>query len=90
MGRGINTTFTEEDVARFRREGGTDWYDLAMKNLVPQTHHNVTASGSGKRTQYFLSFGYYGEDGIWKTGDLNYHRYNIRSNLSFDVTKPNC
>ena len=87
MGRGINTTFTEEDVARFRREGGTDWYDLAMKNLVPQTHHNVTASGSGKRTQYFLSFGYYGEDGIWKTGDLNYHRYNIRSNLSFDVTK---
>ena len=87
MGRGINTTFTEEDVARFRREGGTDWYDLAMKNLVPQTHHNVTASGSGKRTQYFLSIGYYGEDGIWKTGDLNYHRYNIRSNLSFDVTK---
>ena len=87
MGRGINTTFTEEDVARFRREEEPTGMDLAMKNLVPQTHHNVTASGSGKRTQYFLSFGYYGEDGIWKTGDLNYHRYNIRSNLSFDVTK---
>ena len=25
MGRGINTTFTEEDVARFRREGGMIW-----------------------------------------------------------------
>ena len=87
MGRGINTTFTEEDVERFRREGATDWYDLTMKNLVPQTHHNITASGSGERAQYFLSFGYYGEDGIWKTGDLNYHRYNIRSNLGFDVTK---
>ena len=87
MGRGINTTFTEEDVERFRREGATDWYDLAMKNMVPQTHHNITASGSGERARYFLSFGYYGEDGIWKTGDLNYHRYNIRSNLGFDITK---
>ena len=86
MGRGINSTYTLEDLERFRAEGGTDWYDLAMKSFVPQTHHNVTASGRNKRTQYFLSFGYYGEDGVWKTGDLNYKRYNIRSNLGFDIT----
>ena len=86
MGRGINSTFTEEDVERYRQEGATDWYSLAMRNFVPQTHHNISASGSGERAQYFLSFGYLGEDGIWKTGDLNYHRYNIRTNLGFDVT----
>lgn len=86
MGRGIDATFTLEDVERFRQVGGTDWYGLAMDNFVPQTHHNITASGSGERSQYFVSFGYYGEDGIWKTGDLNYHRYNIRSNLGFDIT----
>lgn len=86
MGRGADATFTLEDVARFRQEGGTDWYGLAMNDFVPQTHHNITASGSSERAQYFVSFGYYGEDGIWKTGDLNYHRYNVRSNLGFDIT----
>lgn len=86
MGRGINSTFTEEDVERFRTQGATDWYNLAIKDYVPQTHHNITASGSSERVNYFLSLGYYSEDGIWKSGDLNYKRYNIRSNLGFNIT----
>ncbi|MDR0506316.1 MAG: TonB-dependent receptor [Dysgonamonadaceae bacterium] len=87
MGRGINATFTVQDVERFRQEGGTDWQDLVMRNFPVQTHHNLTANGGTEKINYFLSLGYYSEDGVWKSGDLNYDRYNIRSNLGFEIAK---
>lgn len=87
MGRGIDATYTAADVERLKNEGGTDWQDLVMRNLAMQTHHNITASGRSEKADYFLSLGYYAEDGIWKSGDLNYKRYNLRSNLGFEITK---
>ncbi|MDL2221790.1 TonB-dependent receptor, partial [Parabacteroides sp. OttesenSCG-928-N08] len=87
MGRGIDATFTPSDVERFRREGATDWYDLAVNKVVPQTQHNVSLSGNNEKVEYFLSFGYYQEEGIWKTNDLDYERLNLRANLGFAITK---
>ena len=87
MGRGINATFTQDDVDRFRREGATDWQSLALKNTAPVMQHNLTASGGSDKMNYFLSLGYYDEDGIWKSGDMNYERFNIRSNLGFKITE---
>lgn len=88
MGRGIDYTFSVEDLERYRSGEfqATDWSSLVLNKMVPQTHHNVTASGNTDRVNYYLSFGYYGEDGLWKSGDLNYHRFNIRSNLGFKIT----
>lgn len=88
MGRGIDYTFSKEDLERYRSGEfqATDWSSLVLRKMVPQTHHNVTASGNTERANYYLSFGYYGEDGLWKSGDLNYHRFNIRSNLGFKIT----
>lgn len=79
MGRGIDYTFSKEDLERYRSGEfqATDWSSLVLRKMVPQTHHNVTASGNTERANYYLSFGYYGEDGLWKSGDLNYHRFNI-------------
>ncbi len=86
MGRGIDATFTKEDVERFRQQGATDWQSLSLKNTAPVMHHNVTASGSNEKINYFLSLGYYNEEGIWKSGDMNYERFNVRSNLGFKIT----
>ncbi|WP_455584568.1 SusC/RagA family TonB-linked outer membrane protein [Bacteroides sp.] len=88
MGRGIDYTFSAEDLARYQSGDfqATDWSSLVLNKMVPQTHHNVTASGNTDRVNYYLSFGYYGEEGLWKSGDLNYHRFNIRSNLGFKIT----
>lgn len=87
MRRGIDATFTPEDVARFRTEGGTDWYGLTVKKAAPQTQHNVSLNGASERVRYFLSLGYYNEQGIWQTNDLKYDRYNVRANLGFDLAK---
>lgn len=88
MGRGIDYTFNAEDLERYRSGEfpATDWSSLVLRKMVPQTHHNVTASGKTDRVNYYLSLGYYGEDGLWKSGDLNYHRFNVRSNLGFNIT----
>lgn len=87
MGRGIDATYTMDDVERLRKEGGTDWQNLYLRDQSMQTHHNLTFSGSNQKVDYFLSLGYYSEDGILKSGDLYYNRYNLRSNLGFEITK---
>jgi TonB-linked SusC/RagA family outer membrane protein len=65
----------------------TDWGSLVMRNLSPQTKHTITATGGNEKIKYFTSLGYYKEDGVWKTGDLNYKRFNLRSNITANITK---
>lgn len=37
--------------------------------------------------KYFLSFSYYDEDGIFKSGDMGYDRYTFRSNVSAKLNR---
>lgn len=64
----------------------TDWLQDMQFN-TPQTYHSVSATGGTDKLDYFLSFGYNHEDGFWKSGDLNYERFNLRSNVSATITK---
>lgn len=66
-----------------RRE--TDWNNLIFAKTSPQTNHNITVSGGNDKTQYFVSFGALYQEGFFKSGDLNYHKYNITSNLTTEV-----
>lgn len=65
----------------------TDWYDLTMKDFAMQTNHNISATGGNDKTQYFLSFGYFKEDGLLKTNDMGYKRFNLRSNITTQLHK---
>ncbi|MDR1681973.1 MAG: SusC/RagA family TonB-linked outer membrane protein, partial [Candidatus Symbiothrix sp.] len=88
MGRGIDATFTGQDLENFRNglTPTTDWADLVIRKSVPQIHQNISVNGGNERSDYFVSFAYYQEDGIWKSGDLNYERFNLRSNVGFNIT----
>lgn len=66
-----------------RRE--TDWNNLIFAKTSPQSNHNITVSGGNDKTQYFVSFGAFYQEGFFKSGDLNYHKYNITSNLTTEV-----
>ncbi|MBN8858529.1 MAG: TonB-dependent receptor [Sphingobacteriales bacterium] len=65
----------------------TDWQSLVMRKLAPQTQQTLIATGGNEKVKYFTSLGYYKEDGVWKTGDLNYKRFNLRSNITANITK---
>ena len=65
----------------------TDWYDAVFKKRTPQTQHNLTATGGNENTTYLLSVGYLYQDGLLQSNDLNYHRYNLRSNITSKIGK---
>lgn len=89
QGRGPNeTTFRPEDIEKLRtgEEKGTNWYDLVTRRFSTQQIHNVSVSGGSNKIQYFTSFGYMGEKGMWKSGDLNYRKFNINSNITSHIS----
>lgn len=67
--------------------GNTDYFALHYKSWAFKQNHNISASGGGKRAQYYVSLGYYGEDGILRYADMGYKRYNFSSNIKSEVTK---
>ncbi|HLZ86003.1 MAG TPA: SusC/RagA family TonB-linked outer membrane protein, partial [Puia sp.] len=65
----------------------TDWYDAVFKKHAMQQQHNLTATGGSENTTYLLSAGYTDQDGLLTTNDLNYKRYNVRSNVTSRIGK---
>ncbi len=65
----------------------TDWYDAVFKKSAMQEQHNLTATGGNENTQYLLSTGFTDQDGILTSNDLNYKRYNVRSNVTSKIGK---
>ncbi|MDO5447506.1 MAG: TonB-dependent receptor [Prevotellaceae bacterium] len=73
-----------------------DWYSEIFKKTAQQSNANVDVSGGTDRLKYFVSVGYFTQNGLVrdfgeKNDDVNsnyfYRRFNYRSNLDFQVTK---
>ena len=84
---GGSKIYTDEMFDEFRNgtRRETDWNDLIFAKTSPQSNHNITVSGGNDKTQYFVSFGAFYQEGFFKSGDLNYHKYNITSNITTEV-----
>jgi TonB-linked SusC/RagA family outer membrane protein len=63
-----------------------DWIGAAFKKSAPQIQHNLNVNGGTEKISYFFNFGYMKQDGVFKSGDLNYDRYNFRSNVTVNIT----
>ena len=66
---------------------GTDWQDELFNWNAPQQTHQLTISGTSGKNQYFVSAGYYSQEGI-VGGDFdrsNYERFTVRVNDSYSV-----
>ncbi|HYQ57793.1 MAG TPA: SusC/RagA family TonB-linked outer membrane protein [Draconibacterium sp.] len=72
----------------------TDWDAELYQDNAPQNRTNLTISGGNERTKYFVSFSHLMQEGVWNDEWANYndydvqqrlHRYNLRSNVDFDV-----
>lgn len=80
-------TYSDEQFAPYY-DGtavSTDWYDAVIRNTAPQQSHNIAISGGNKQYDYYVNFGYMSQDGFWKSGSMNYNRYNVRSNISAEL-----
>ena len=43
---------------------GTDWQELLFNDNAPVVQHDVSVSGASEKVNYYLSLGYYTQDGI--------------------------
>jgi TonB-linked SusC/RagA family outer membrane protein len=81
--------YNPEDFAAYTSgaKHSTDWYDAVFKKSAFQDQHNLTATGGNDVTTYMLSGGFTGQDGFLTSNDLNYKRYNVRSNVTSKIAK---
>ena len=68
------------------KKTSTNWYPLVFSNYAPQTIHNLSVTGGNDKTTYYVGLGYQYQEGFFKTKDLNYSKYNIRSNITTKIT----
>ena len=61
----------------------TKWANVHYKESAPTTQVNLNFSGGGGRTTYYISGGYFEQDGLaWRS---KYKRYTLRSNLNSNI-----
>ncbi|HET7180496.1 MAG TPA: SusC/RagA family TonB-linked outer membrane protein, partial [Chryseosolibacter sp.] len=61
-----------------------DWEDFMFSNAL-QTNHTVSISGGTDVQNYYVSFGYFNQDGIFLNS--SYKKFNIQLNQSIQATK---
>ena len=66
--------------------GNVDYFKLHYKDYAFKQQHNVSLSGGGKQAQYYVSGGYFKEDGILRYAKMNFERMNLASNLTSRLT----
>lgn len=81
--------FTPADFAAYQNgtRVASDWNDAVFRTTAPQQQHDFSASGGSETTNYYASLGVQDQDGFFRSGDLNYNRYNLRANLTTKLSK---
>ena len=66
---------------------GTDWQDETFNYDAPVQSHQLSVSGNSEKISYYLSFGYFKQDGIvgGNYGKSNYERLSLRTNSTYNV-----
>jgi TonB-linked SusC/RagA family outer membrane protein len=71
-----------------------NWIKSVYKNWAPGYNTNLNVSGGASTVRYYVSASFYDQDGSYKVTkqngynpNLNFKRYDFRSNLDIDITK---
>jgi TonB-linked SusC/RagA family outer membrane protein len=87
----IEATRTQSDPDLYPN---VNWFDQVFNKTGQNRRVNFNVNGGSEKATYYLSVGYYSEQGLFKNGDLKryasgigFNRYNFTSNLSLDISK---
>ena len=96
---GKSPLYTYDDFEAYRNgtspylHPDVNWKDAIMNNSTTSQAYNLNVTGGGRVAQYFVSLGYYSENGLFKTSDANsyntnfkYNRYLLTSKVNINVT----
>lgn len=91
---------TPDDILEKYRTGAdpdlypsVNWMDM-LKKHTQSSRYTINFRGGGDKVHFFVSGSYYTADGIYKDNpmkqfdsDIDIKRYNLRSNIDFDLTR---
>ena len=70
-----------------------NWFDAIYNDFGQNKTATANLSGGVSNARYYVSLGYYGESGLFKTNDADnkkinqsYDRFNVSTNLNWDIT----
>ncbi len=66
--------------------GNNDWLHIFYDDKVMRQKHDLSVSGGGQKSTYFISAGVWDQPGELRFGDQYYKRYNLTANVSSEVT----
>jgi TonB-linked SusC/RagA family outer membrane protein len=75
--------YTQEQINNWKANGGLDWQDLIFHTAYTQ-NYKLSISGGTQKNQFVVSGNFLDAQGILKESETQ--RYNIRSNLTTEVT----
>ena len=92
--------YSKKDIQMFRDGSdpdlhpNIDWVDRLYKDYSFNQRVNVNISGGGSTAKYYISGGFYNEDGLFKADNMKeyntsvfYRRFNVRSNVEVQLHK---
>lgn len=65
--------------------GNTNSFKLQYKNFAIRQDHNLSVTGGNEKIQYYISGGYYDEDGLLKYADIGYKRTSLNAKLNAEI-----
>lgn len=84
---GLPPAYSDANIAQFKAQGNGTWDSKHVLKTAPFQTHNLSISGGGENSSYFISGGYQNQEsnliGNGGSGpDFGYQNYNLRLNQS--------
>ncbi|MDR0542070.1 MAG: SusC/RagA family TonB-linked outer membrane protein, partial [Dysgonamonadaceae bacterium] len=81
--------YTKEQFEAYRNgtKQSTDWWNPYISSFPLETMHSLSATGGSDKVDYYVNFGYFNQEGMWKVKSSDYKRYNLRSNITARLAK---
>ncbi|MGV8137335.1 MAG: TonB-dependent receptor [Mangrovibacterium sp.] len=98
---GYTPAYSDEAIAKYKSHEDpvfypdVDWFPYMFDKTAGQMQHNLNINGGTDKVKYFVSLGYFDQEGVINHTELVkdfdaqivYKRYNIRTNFDFNITK---
>ena len=86
-----NAPYMSQEELELWKAGGpgyesTDWYSETFKNFSGKQEYNLSAQGGSERVSFYMNGNILHDSGMLKSGDINYQKINLRSNVSAQLT----
>ncbi|MGN6438261.1 MAG: SusC/RagA family TonB-linked outer membrane protein [Agriterribacter sp.] len=88
---GGTAIYSDEEIQKFKDGSdplnypNIDYYNLFVRNYTPQIQHNLSVRGGSENIRYFFMVSKFDQEAMWKGGNQNYGKYNVRSNVEAKI-----